>query len=70
MLEHSIVNDQPSAPDAHTVVSRRFEFVEIGPDGAVPIPHAQTSTIDPFETRPLASPDSSPTRPGPGVTGP
>ena len=33
MLEHSIADARPSATGPHTIVSRRFEFVEIAEDG-------------------------------------
>ncbi|MGK2954707.1 MAG: helicase-related protein [Solirubrobacterales bacterium] len=34
MLEHSIADGRPTRTQPHTVVSRRFEFIEIGASGA------------------------------------
>ena len=34
MLEHAVADARPSGRAPHTVVSRRFEFVEIPTDGA------------------------------------
>lgn len=49
MLEHTIVDGRPGRTHQHTVVSRRFEFVEIAESGA-----ARTSGYAPYlDYRPL-----------------